>query len=396
MSLLNSVKTYQLAYPRKPLDTYNPKSSVDWLIKLDPDKEIVKGSLFISGNLYITRDGEPYNADEEVDPAVNEVYYDNFGGWHGLFDTFSTDFDQQNQEEFNNYPAYMRMMYLSSKYRDELSANLEDTIEGRVGHYTITPYILTGEEVGQEGDLGGIPFNVSPYICLNRTSRNVKQSDAPISILVHTRLRAVEDLLFGPDTATGQMSYYITNLQLNWQVQPVSQDSTGALSMGVINNKDFSLNSKVSSIDIDLTQPTQNMVMTLALQDNLISGADPVAEANGLYNNPHATATNFLDCSEVQFFLNDSDNTLLSFKLEDLEEQVMNYKYAMNSDDTSPIDDITLRDGNWSSFALGLNLNGQVPAGTKVSVVINSQDANGPDSNRTWILNAYFKGIVQL
>lgn len=399
-NLLNQVRTYKLAYPRSQKDTYLPQSSVDWLIKLDPGYEIVKNSIFVSGNLYVTRNGDPFLADPDEDPPVNEVYYDNFAGWHTLFDVWSTDLNQQNVENFDGYPRFMRMMNMASKHRDELSANLSESIEGRIGDFTLTPYVLTGEEVidGDEESVNGIPFNIKPYISINRSNRNVNANDVPIGVLLHTKLSPVENVLFGDDAqpAISGMSYYLKNLQLNWQVQPM-QETNAPLTLGKISWKDYTLTSKVSSIEIEVPIPTQNIVMTLALEDNLITGPDPDIEANGVYNNPHPTATNFLDCQEVQFYLNDSDNNLLSFKLEDLEEMMMNYKYAMNVSEISAIDDITIKGGkNWSTFGLGLNMSGLVPVGTKISVVINSQDLNGPDSNNIWRANCYFKGFITL
>jgi hypothetical protein len=399
-NLLNQVRTYKLAYPRSQKDTYLPQSSVDWLIKLDPGYEIVKNSIFVSGNLYVTRNGDPFLADPDEDPPVNEVYYDNFAGWHTLFDVWSTDLNQQNVENFDGYPRFMRMMNMASKHRDELSANLSESIEGRIGDFTLTPYVLTGEEVIDEGEesVNGIPFNIKPYISINRSNRNVNANDVPIGVLLHTKLSPVENVLFGDDAqpAISGMSYYLKNLQLNWQVQPM-QETNAPLTLGKISWKDYTLTSKVSSIEIEVPIPTQNIAMTLALEDNLITGPDPALEVNGVYNNPHPTATNFLDCQEVQFYLNDSDNNLLSFKLEDLEEMMMNYKYAMNVSEISAIDDITIKGGkNWSTFGLGLNMSGLVPVGTKISVVINSQDLNGPDSNNIWRANCYFKGFITL
>jgi hypothetical protein len=401
-NLLNQVKTYKLSYPRSQKDTYQPLSSVDWLIRLDPGFEIVKNSIFVSGNLYITVDGLPYDANPDALPATNEVYYDNFSGWHALFDVWSSDLNQQNVENFDNYPRFMRMMTMTTKNSSSLSSNLSETVEGRVGHHSLTPYILSGEEITGEGgdavNVNGMPINIKPYIAVNRTNRNINYSDVPIGILLHTRLSPVENLLFGPDAlpATSGISYYLKNLQLNWQVQPVQQ-TTQPLTMGKISWKDYTLSSKTSSIEVEVPIPTQNICMTLALEDNLITGANPENETNGLYNLPHPTATNFLDCSNVQFFLNDTNNNLLSFELEDLEEQIMNYKYSMGVSEVSYFDDITIKNaGNWSSFGLGLNMSGLLPVGTKISMVLNSQDANGPDTNKIWRANCYFKGMITL
>lgn len=397
-NLLNQVRTYKLAYPRAQKDSYAPQSSVDWLIKLDPGFEIVKNSVFISANIYITRDGEPYLADPDADPAVLKVYYDNFAGWHTLFDIFAIDFNQQNIENFDNYPRFLRMMTMASKHRDELSANLIESVEGRIGDFTMTPFILSGEEVNGEV-VNGMPINIKPYICLNRTSRNVNQSDAPIGILIHTKLSPVENVLFGEDAnpAISGMSYYLKNLQLNWIVQPIQDTTPSPLTLGKISWKDYTLTSKVSSVEVEVPIPTQNIVMSLTMEPNLVTGPNPLVEANGLFNNPHPTATNFLDCQEVTFSLNDTNNNLLSFTLEDLEEQMMNYKYAMNTSEISSIDDITIKGGkNWSSFGLGLNMSGLVPVGTKISVIINSVDANGPTPQNMWRMNTYFKGLVTL
>lgn len=403
-NLLNQVRTYKQSYPRSQKDTYQPQSSIDWLVKLDPGYEIVKNSMFISGNLYVTKDGDPFVGDPDADPVVNKVYYDNFAGWHTLFDVWSTDLNQQNVENFDNYPRFMRMMNMASKHRNELSANLSETVEGRVGDFSLTPYILTGEELDVAGEppvytnVNGMPINIKPYISVNRTNRNINSNDVPIGILLHTRLSPVENVLFGDDAqpAISGMSYYLKNLQLNWQVQPM-QETQGSLTLGKISWKDYTLVSKVSSIEIEVPIPTQNMCMSLTLEENLVAGADPALEVNGLYNNPHNTATNFLDCAEVQFNLNDSDNNLLSFKLEDLEEIMMNYKYAMNTSEISSIDDITIKGGkNWSSFGIGLNMSGLVPVGTKISVMINSQDANGPSADKIWRANCYFKGFITL
>lgn len=409
-NLLNQVRTYKQAYPRTQKDSYQPQSSVDWLIKLDPGYEIVKNSIFVSGNVYITKDDQPFLGDPDEDPVVNKVYYDNFAGWHTLFDIWSTDLDQQNVENFDGYPRFMRIMNMASKHRDELSSNLSESIEGRIGDFSMTPYILSGEEVIDEGstNVNGIPFNIKPYIAVNRSNRNINSNDVPIGILLHTKLSPVENVVFGADAqpAIANMSYYLKNLQLNWQVQPMTQVegplmpgqsalSQGALTLGKISWKDYTLTSKVSSIEIEVPIPTQNIAMTLTLEDNLVPGADPALEADGLYNNPHATATNFLDLSEVQFNLNDSDNNLLSFKLEDLEEMVMNYKYAMNTSEISSLDDITIRDGkNWSTFGLGLNMSGLVPVGTKISMMLNSNDTNGPSPTQIWRANCYFKGLI--
>jgi hypothetical protein len=395
-NLLNQIKTYKMAYPRAQKDSYLPQSSIDWLIKLDPGYEIVKNSVFISGNVYVTKDGTPYDPDPDPEgDNISEVYYDNFAGWHTLFDVFSTDFNQQNVENFDNYPRFMSMMNMTSKHRDDLSANLSESVEGRIGGLSITTFILSGENIGSND---GIPFNIKPYICLNRTSRNVNSNDAPIGILIHTKLSPAENVLFGNDAqpAISGMSYLLKNVQLNWQVQPMQQNE-GALTMGKISWKEYTLQSQVSSVEVEVPIPTQNIVMTFALDDNTVAGADPETETGGLWNNPHSTATNFLDCSEVQFFLNDTDNNLLSFKLEDLEEQLMNYKYAMNNSETSSMDDITVRGGkNFSTFGLGLNMSGIVPIGTKISVVLNSQDANGPNPNKVWQMHTYMKGVITL
>lgn len=399
-NLLQTVKTYKMTYPRAQKDVYLPQSSIDWLIKIDPGYEIVKNSIFISGNIFITRDGAPYNPYPGEDEDYSHAYYDNFAGWHTLFDVFSTDINQQNIENFDSYPRYMRMASMASLYRDELSGNLSSTVEGKNGSYWLTNPVLVGEVMGTEDiEPIGMPINIKPYICVNRPSRNITSNDAPIGILIHTKLSPSNNVLFGPDADPTQndMNYYLRNLQLNWQVQPISKSSNLPLVLGKISWKDYTLTSKVSSVEIEVPIPTQNIVMSTVLYANSTAGPDPDVEANGLWDNPHSTATNFLNCESVQFFLNNTDNKLLSFELEDLEEQIMNYKYAMNENEISGIDDITVQGGkNFSTFGLGLNMSGLLPIGTKINMVLNTNDDNGPDPNRPWTLHCYMKGMVTM
>ena len=376
--MLNGKKHYIQVQPRAQKSSYAPDDSIDMVIRLDPGQELVQGTVRLHGTLQYTKT----NGSTPLDYSTDAVHCNAHVGIHSFFDNFVTSFDGRVIESnFNDYGRFIKLYSECTTNSTETALNTASNIEWKMNNYLQSTAVL----IGDSDSPPNMRFNFQPRICLNRTSRNVRQTDVN-EILLSFRLNSQFRACFGSsNTSANSMTYVIQDLKASFISQPISKQD-GPLVLKTTSMAQYTLNSQVSHVEIEIPIPTLTMTSCVVSTTN-----------QGI----NYFATNYLTTERVVYRFNDTNGRLLTYELDNDEEILANAKRSMTVKGESEIDDLLLANkniddsttGDDSHWLYGINYSGVMPPGTKVSVELNASE---PDSNSTYVLFNYFNGVVQL
>ena len=202
------VMYYNSAQPSNIRDTYTQHSQVDWLIRQVPGREIVAGSLRMTGNVTITK--ALVGAPSTFVPVVlaDNVFINPYAGMNVFISNVSTSVNDRVIESLAQYARICSMDTQARHTLEELTCSTESASELKGNNGNV---ILCQPSA---------PFSFSPNICLNKTSDNLGSSKYTFCKIMMTLSSALEALYIStpiPETPEiASLAFGLTNLQLHW------------------------------------------------------------------------------------------------------------------------------------------------------------------------------------
>jgi hypothetical protein len=204
------VMFYNSAQPSNIRDQYTQHNQVDWLIRQVPGREIVAGSIRMTGNLTITKaTGAAPSTFVPID-LDDRVFINPYAGAHVFISNVSTSVNDRVIESLAQYGRVCSMDTQSRHTLEELTCSTESASElkGNNGNVILCK--------------AGAPFSFSPNICINKTSDNLGSSRYTFCKIMMTLSSALEALYVSTPIPEGvpaiaSLAFSISNLQLHWQ-----------------------------------------------------------------------------------------------------------------------------------------------------------------------------------
>lgn len=200
---------YNSAQPSNIRDVYTQHSQVDWLLRQVPGREIVAGSIRMTGNVTITK--ALTAAPSTFVPVVlaDNVFINPYAGMNVFISNVSTSVNDRVIESLAQYPRICSMDTQARHTLEELTCSTESASELK----------------GNNGNIilcqANAPFSFSPNICLNKTSDNLGSSKYTFCKIMMTLSSALEALYISTPIPEGggdiaSLAFGLTNLQLHW------------------------------------------------------------------------------------------------------------------------------------------------------------------------------------
>lgn len=367
---------YRTTKPLAEKSEYLQGTQVQFKILLEPNTEIIKNSITLSGYNLILDTNSPVAAN-------TDIRYDSKIGMHSLLQEVVSQVNGLTVETLSYYPRYMRMvrdatmtdndMFMASKVAELCCPSDEQTsymVKG-IGRPGAHPDLVATEP---------LPFWVKPHISLNRSNRNIKATDVQ-QLDVIISLGQIQECLWGLDV-DNNITYKLSDLQLNYQTTQLNPvDAKSPLVFQTLSVAKQTIKSANANIQFLLKSVARGVSMSFIKSSH---------EMNYQFNN---TETEMLpNIADVQVSFADNNSAVLAHKLDNLEEIVENYKqsFARVNERTS-VTPYNINMGK--SFGVGLDWGGYLDlSGQKFSVDIQS-DA---DNINTYSIFAYFHGMIQV
>ena len=200
---------YNSAQPSNIRDSYTQHNQVDWLIRQVPGREIVAGSIRMTGSLTITKATAAAPSTFVPITLADNVFINPYAGAHVFISNVSTSVNDRVIESLAQYGRVCSMDTQSRTTLEELTCSTESASELKGNNGNV---ILCKPNA---------PFSMSPNICLNKTSDNLGSSKYTFCKIMMTLSSALEALYVStpqPESpAIASLAFSISNLQLHWQ-----------------------------------------------------------------------------------------------------------------------------------------------------------------------------------
>lgn len=307
---------YTLVYPLSQRSTYYSSENVDFVLNLDNQK-LVPGSLVIEGECRVVVGGSTYNGED--------VAYDHHAGFHGLFSSINTEFQNSgSQENFQSYPRYVKMNTVALNYDESLGTESINAVEGKF----MNKRQAQGLMFGRSATNGYVPFSLKPLICLNKASAPISGNSTG-QVRLRLRLSADEEFLYGSAFVLGTVKYELQQLRLRYLTVP-DDGKLAAVNMEVIQTFRSALESQNQNVSTFIPGLCDSVVMSFIssyaegqvssnyLQCAVPPGVPPLGTP--------ATAANSgsYGIERMYYSVSDSDTAVVGFTLESREEIVSN------------------------------------------------------------------------
>lgn len=369
-------RNYQETYPtsQDPNSTYPQNKSLDFLISIPTDKEFVKGSLKVHGELLVRTAGG------KIDTSTrSNLFFDEIAGIHSFFNNWTTKIESVGQTEtISQYGRVVREFSKANMNMDERMSMSSHNMELRTGSVESTNSLMNGF-VDIDGE-NKIPFSFKPMIFINRSTRNYTGSEVP-QIKINVTLQDPSRCLFGSDnTVAKNITYSIKNLKLSYSVDDVSDHAGMPLMFSKVDVLQASINSQLANIEHLMAIPAFGVASSVILTTNY---------NDRTYNN---NSTDYINISNLKYLVNDKNGQLVSYELTDPNEIVQLYVNALKLGNNE-LD--SLRPGMYKNiFGFGINFDGVLPQNQKLTIQIRSDADAG--AGRTYDMFSVINGLVAL
>jgi len=217
---------YNVSLPNNIKQSYSAYDQCDFLIRQVAGREIVAGSLRITGDLKVVK----YLVSDTTTPVditpADCVFVNPFGGAHCFFSNATISINDRTIESLAYYGRSAVMDTMSKHTLEELTSSSESAVELKGNNGNM---ILTGSSTSstQGAPALSVPFSIIPNLSINKTSTNIPSSKFPLCKILLT-LAAAGDALYvaTPEPANptiASLGYSISNMQLHWVEVPEDQ-----------------------------------------------------------------------------------------------------------------------------------------------------------------------------
>lgn len=365
---------YRSTQPLAKKDSYVPSDLVQFKIIMDQGTEIVRNSFSLSGNV---RAKVPSGSTTK-NVTTEDVRYDGKIGVHSFLQSIDSNVDGVSIEQFHYYPRYQRMVADITMDPADLYSS-ENVCELRVPNDWQSQKVLRGlgREAGNNNDAVNedSPFWVRPNFALNKSNRNIRQSDIQV-ITVSFTLAQVTEALFGKDVGVNT-SYSLKNLRLNYNTGPMGSGG-GPLTFRTVLVGNQTIQSNNASVQFQIKGMANAVSMSFQDQSH---------ENKAGFNNSETEVVPQID--HAQFIFNDTPTSVITHEVDNLLEMTANYiESLVDTGHTAVKPNNYYRD---KCFGLGLNWGAMSDlANQKFTVQIQSNMSNTVPYN----IYAYFQSAI--
>lgn len=367
---------YRSTQPLAKKENYVPSDLVQFKILMDAGSEIVKESFSLSGDLRV----KVPSGSNLVNVTTEDVRYDGKIGTHAFLEDIDCNVNGVTVEQFHYYPRYVRMVSDITTDPADLYSS-ENVCELRVPNDWQSQKMLRG--LGRNSNANNnavnedVPFWVRPKFALNKSNRNIRQSDLQV-ITVSFTLAQVNEALFGKDVGVNT-TYYLKNLRLNYNTVPMGSGGDPLVFRTVLVGNQ-TIQSNNASLQFQIKGMASAMSMSFQQQSH---------ENNSGYNNTETEIVPQID--HVQFSFNDTPTSVITHEVDNLLEMTANYIESLVDTGHTAVKPYNYyRD---TCFGLGLNWDAMSDlANQKFSVQIQSNVSNTQPYN----VYAYFQSEVSI
>jgi len=321
---MNSEYNLLLPTSAEPQGGFTPSSQIDFVMN-HPNKCLSEQTLRLTGTLSVTNDGDPLTTEQFL--SLNP-----YAGAHSLINHLIILFDG-NQVELNT--EYARFVAAESECKNsniELGANTNEIIElkspSQDGIRTQLQQLqLLGENIG--ANASKITFSILLRCCLNKTSTAIPfNKSGPIRI--RCILREPTDIFYGPNIATANVTYTVSQVCLRYQTHDDHKLNIPCVMERVQYTGQQTLQSSYNTFSTLCPTSFDSCIMVFRDQTHTNTtnfSYDPILNENFLDSS--VTPSVALIPNYVEWTLSSQD-TPLSFPLRTQEEMLTNYILAHN------------------------------------------------------------------
>tara|TARA_Y100000114_G_scaffold75814_1_gene69540 strand:+ start:1891 stop:3048 length:1158 start_codon:yes stop_codon:yes gene_type:complete len=297
-------------------DGYTEFDNVDFNLEFE-GRALNLNSVRLIGSVKVTDNGTSL-----ANPANihKDIKLDRLVGAHSFIESIQTSFFNGSSlvENLSDYPRYVKMKNAGRKGINQMN-NGSNVCELLAPVDDMTNLILKGttppDNSGANLDPLDPDFSIRPEFCLNNATGNpVLPYSKTNSIRVTVNLNRVFSALYGLDVSS-TTKYRIQNLKLSFTSVPESPEMIDEKSvMRTIYNLKQSVESSFANIGVKVPEICDRVSCSFQLQS-----------AENTAKNNNTELAKVVGLQEVQFLMNDSTNSLISFLLRDYEEVISRY-----------------------------------------------------------------------
>ena len=285
--------------------------NVDFLINVGGGRALVKNSVRVVGDLYVSDTG----AGNPPNRASGNVYFNRKCGAHAFIESVQVQFTEGpaagNVENLDNYARYVNMVVNCSQDQDDLLNGL-NVCELKAPNNYIVDLYSSGTKTKNAGGgtqfIDDANFSIKPLCCLNSMAMDDSSGDLAYSktgsIKLSLNLAKNLSALKGQNQVLGSM-YELKNLKVTYNSVPISNNNP--CNMGIIYNYKGSILSNFSNVSAKVPAACNSVSVSFQEQarENVIKEDNyELHKCNGI--------------SEVSFLFNDSTNEFITYKINDI------------------------------------------------------------------------------
>jgi hypothetical protein len=299
-----------------------------------------------------------------ITATTDEVLIDNYAGAHSFFrDITCSTTGNGSLESITDYPRLVAMKTDATILRDSLGTESFNSIEGKNANKRIMQGWCKGSV--DYGATAGQPFVVKPDICINKSSSGLRGNQVGM-IRVYIQLAPDAEALFGKQNVAA-CTYELNNLELRY-TWTADDGKRPPVSMEVYESQRDVINSNIANISTMVTKPCNAVHISFLpvsdIQDVTLNqtrrAAFPGKPAGSDVIDPNYGAERLL------YAVNDVDNALINFTLENRETILWNYLRSFNLDSKRfNVVNARYTSGMSNSYGVGVSFGGYVDFSNK-------------------------------
>lgn len=309
---------YHSLIPENNKSSFTEFDNIDFLATFE-GRSMNLNSVRITGEVAV-RHGNPSLPLSDASNHKKDIKLDRLVGAHAFIESIQTSFFNGTNlvENLNEYPRYVKMKNAGRKGVNEMN-NGSNVCELLAPLDDMTTLILKGTTPPSQTTPAQDPldpdFSIKPEFCLNNAtgSPHLPYSKSG-AVRITINLARTFACLYGLDVDS-TTSYTISNLKLSFSSVPEDPSHMEEKSvMRTIIQLKQSIESSFANIGVKVPEICDRVSCSFQLQNQ---------ENTAKNNNTELQKVKGL--TEVQFLMNDSTNSIISFLLRDYEEVISRY-----------------------------------------------------------------------
>ncbi len=354
--------------------TYESYDTLDFYIHSE-GRALKRNSVRIEFQLGITKDvaGTPTRTTN-----ADEIFLDHRIGGHSVFDSFTTEFQNQGiGENLLNYPKMVGMKNVAQKDEADYHS-VKSLVELRCPSGNQVRSLMVGVLPTQSGavagDLKDIDISVKPDVCLNNMDADLSFKKTGW-VKLSTNLSRVLQVLYGRDV-NALNKYNIHNVKLRFTSIP---DVNNNVNLSTTINLKSSINSAFSNTASKVPAVCNSVSCVFLPQSNENSARDN--------NNELATLPSI---DELSFNFSDSTSKYVSYIISDKDEMRKRFIESLGDTGHNQLN----ANNNPKNFGIGLKFPPTDLSQQKFNIQIKSSQNN--ISTNPFIIQMFFHSILAL